>query len=86
MIVKEQIVQYFKSIENEKFIYDDKPAKFSWSCNDNDNEHGVMGGYNISGKWAGMGIPFSKNDDINEIINEIEKYLIIPTAKQMCLF
>ena len=37
MIDKEQIVKYFESIENEKFIYDDKPAKFSWSCNYNDN-------------------------------------------------
>ena len=86
MIDKEQIVKYFESIENEKFIYDDKPAKFSWSCNDNDNEHGVMGGYNVTGKWSGMGIPFSKNDSIEEIKVTIEKYLIIPKAKQMSLF
>ena len=56
------------------------------SCNDNDNEHGVMGGYNVTGKWSGMGIPFSKNDNIEEIKVIIEKYLIIPKAKQMSLF
>lgn len=83
---RKRIIEYLKSIENESFLYENKKASFTWWCEEKENKHGVVGGYSIRTNMAGCGIPFSENEDINEIIEHIEKFLVIPYSKQLSLF
>ena len=86
MTNREEVIEYFKSVEKEKFLYDGKKATFSWWCSERDNKHGVVGGYSIMSKIGGMGIPFSESEDIKEIIENIEKYLVNTNSRQLRLF